>query len=433
MFNNNEATPAMASTQFNYQKNTLSYSWVVISFCALFLFYKYVLQVYPSIMTDSLMNEFHVDGAGLGNLAAYFFYAYLVTQVFVGVILDKFSTRLLASLAILISAIGALLFSLAHQLWMAELSRALMGFGAAFATVTYMKMAAVWFEPRQFAFVGGLLATAAMLGAIFGQAPLSFFVTTWGWRISLLLCAAVGVAFAILFAIFVRNAPTNETHRSEPTTAISLKDVLAIFKQKQNWWLTLYSGLAFSPLAVFGGLWGVPFLKVSYGFAETHAASLVSLIFFGLAIGGPLLGWLSDRLHKRKPIMFVGSLLSFICVTTVIYLQVPTWLLSIELFLFGLGTGAFMLGFAMGRELNPLPLAATIVALINTGDALFGAFTEPMVGKFLDMGWSGNAIDGAHHFSATDFHFAFLTLPVYLVFALVFLGFIKEEKTLNQN
>lgn len=50
-----------------------SYPWVVIALTAAFLFYKYILQVSPSIMTEDLMRVFHIQGTGLGNLAASFF------------------------------------------------------------------------------------------------------------------------------------------------------------------------------------------------------------------------------------------------------------------------------------------------------------------------------------------------------------------------
>ena len=87
-------------TSSSQSKWRLIYPWIAITVSALFLFYKYILQVSPSIMTNELMRAFHVDGAGLGNLAATFFYTYLVTQLFVGILLDKYSPRYLSAIAI---------------------------------------------------------------------------------------------------------------------------------------------------------------------------------------------------------------------------------------------------------------------------------------------------------------------------------------------
>src|SRR3990167_10924158 len=93
------------------QKNNiiLWYPWAIILLSASFLFYKYILQISPSLMTDDLMNFFHVSGAGLGNLAATYFYSYAIMQLFAGFLLDRFSPRILTAVALLITGLGALL------------------------------------------------------------------------------------------------------------------------------------------------------------------------------------------------------------------------------------------------------------------------------------------------------------------------------------
>ena len=75
------------------------YPWLVWGVAASFFFYKYVLQVFPSVMNPDLMRAFHISGAGLGNLAAYYFYAYLIMQIPVGILLDRYSPKLLTLFA----------------------------------------------------------------------------------------------------------------------------------------------------------------------------------------------------------------------------------------------------------------------------------------------------------------------------------------------
>ncbi len=402
-----------------------SYPIVIISLCAAFLFYKYILQVYPGVITDQLMKEFHLTGAGMGNLAATFYYSYMLMQLFVGILLDKYSTRLLSAVAIFISALGLYLFSQTHNLLIAELARTLMGIGVAFATVAYMKIAATWFAPKQYALVGGLLATAAMAGAVFGEAPLAWFVNTFGWRNSLAICGIAGLILAFLFVLFVQDKSTTVTTSQHK---IALKDILQVLKNKQNWLLTFYSGLAFSPIAIFGGLWGNPFLQQAYHLTKTEAASLLSLIFIGLGLGSPLIGALSDRLGKRRDVMFYSTLTAFFSVMLVIYWEsMPTWLVSVLLFTFGFSLGAFMLSFTIGKELNPVFLTATVIAMINTSDAVLDAVTEPAIGKLLDFTWSGKIVNGVHYFSLHDYKLALSVLPVYLAVATVILLFIKDR------
>ena len=403
------------------------YPWIVIVLAASFLFYKYILQVSPSIMTDDLMREFQIQGVGLGNLAASFFYSFLIAQFFVGILLDRYSPRLLTTIALILCATGVYSFSKANSLMVATWARTLMGVGAAFATVSYMKMTSLWFKPNQFAFVGGLLASAAMLGAIAGQIPLSLAVNTLGWRESLNFCAVLGLILAILFYWIVRDRPA-AAGLNTTIAKFSFKDVWQVLNNKQNWLITLYSGLAFSPIDAFAGLWCIPFLKETYQLQHTQAAFLVAFIFLCLALGSPLLGLLSDRLGKRRRVMLISGCVALLSIIIIIYVNnLPLYLLGGFLFLFGFSTGAFMLGFALGRELNKLTVAATIIALINTGDVIFSAITEPLIGKLSN--WNGQLIAGIHYFSMMDYRRALAVLPFYVLLSIVLLLFIREPNT----
>lgn len=404
----------------------LAYPVLVICLAAGFLFYKYVLQIFPSIITDQLMQQFHLTGAGLGGLAATFYYTYMITQLFVGFLLDKYSTRWLTSTAVFICAFGVLLFSQSQTVVMAGMSRALMGVGVAFATVSYMKLAAVWFSPKQYAFVSGLLATAAMAGAVFGQAPLAWLIEQFGWQYCLSIVGLVGFGLSFLFCLVVRDDP-DLLQQKTATSSLSFKEISQVFKSKQNWLLTLYGGLAFAPVAVFGGLWGNPFLEQAYHLSKTEAASMISLVFIGLGLGSPLLGLLSDRLNNRRYVMLVSTLVSCVAITLVLYCHpLPAGCLSILLFLFGFGLGAFMLVFAMGKEMNHLSLTATVIAMINTSDAVLDALTEPFIGKLLDMGWDGKMAHGVHQFSLHSYHTALSVLPIYLMMGAILLLWLKE-------
>lgn len=375
------------------------------------------------------MRYFHITGVGFGNLGAAFLYTSFFVQLLAGPLLDRYRPRILTAIAIAISGLGALCFSKSQTLFGAELSRGLIGAGAAFATVSYMKFAAIWFEPRRFAFVGGLLATAAMLGSFFGQAPVAELIKHIGWHASLFFFGIAGFFLAALFYIIVRdkNPYFNHTNSNIPVN-LSWRTIFSIVKKPYNWYLMFYSGLAFAPLAVFGGLWGNPFLKQAYHLDNTHAALITSTMFLGLAIGAPALGFVSDRLGLRYQIMLPGLLLTLATLLTATYANfLPLSALVVVLFLFGFGTGAFMLGFTVGRELNSAFLAATVIGLINSGDDLFGAITDPLMGKILDVFSYGKlAANGVPYFSIHDYQIAFAVLPIYILGALFFLQQLKK-------
>jgi len=414
----------------NFRKaHTICYPWIVISLCALFLVYKYVLQVYPSVITNDLMREFHLDGVGIGNLGATFFYSYLIVQLFAGPLLDKLGARFLVAVAILTCAVGAIGFSRADTLVDVLLFRALMGAGAAFATIGYLKIGAAWFDQKRYAFVSGFVATAAMMGSMAGQLPFAIAVEHIGWQHSLLYCGIFGAIFAVVFYLVVRSDPQHMQTESSPMELrnIRFKDIVALLKLPWNWWLMCYAGFAFSPLAVFCGLWGDAFLQSVYHVSKANAATLTSMSFLGLAIGAPILGYVSDRLSNRISVMWFGLSLAFVGLLGALYLPVQShWVVGTLLFIFGFGTGAYLLIFPLGKELNVIGMVATVLAFINTGDAVIGTFTEPLLGKLLDHFRQGAMRHGIPYFSSYDYHLSMIVLPIYLLIAFAFLYLVKK-------
>nr|WP_284498262.1 MFS transporter [Legionella maioricensis] len=403
-----------------------AYPWIIWTIAASFFFYKYLIQVSPSVMTDDLMQAFQVHGAGLGNLSAFYFYAYLIMQIPVGVMLDRFSPRLLTTAAIFLCSISTFIFSQTDTFWLACVSRALMGAGAAFAAVSCFKLAAVWFSPKRFALVSGMFMTAAMLGAVGGQMPLSLLVQNVGWRMALEIVSVMGIILGIIYFLVLRDKPKKAVHAIENKEKIS--DLLkSIVTNKQTWALSLYSGLAFAPVSVFGGLWGVPFLEKAYHLSRTDAALAISSIFIGFAAGAPFWGWFSDYIRRRKPVLFIGTFSALLCLLVVLYS--PSQVLSslmILLFCFGFGASGFFTSFAMIRELFSLVLVATVLGIMNTFNAVFEALFEPLVGVILDWTWDGTTLNGAHQFSVQGYHLSLFLLPASLILSLLTLILIKE-------
>ena len=404
-------------------------AWMIWLLSAIFMFYKYAIEVSPSVMTSTLMKTFGISGIELGNLAASYFYAYLLLQIPAGLLLDRFGPRKTTTIAIALCALGGLVFARAENLAIASVGRFLTGAGAAFAAVNCLKLIANWFPFRQFAVMAGLMMTMAMLGAVGGQAPLAAFIQKMEWRQAIEILGIAGFILAAIFWLIVRNrAPDHKREKHIVPSKVpffkSLKDILT---SRQSWWLSIYSGFAFAPVMVFGGLWGVSFIAEAFKLSHNLSAQLVSLIFIGFAVGAPLFGWFSDWLGQRRIVMLWGTVIALISITLAVYAPgVSPFGLGCLLFLFGFSISSFLLCFTMIREIHAPLLAATAIGFMNAFDALIGAFSDPLTGKFLDLGWDGTVVEGARVFSVSSYKAAFLTLPGYLLVSLLTLLKIKE-------
>ncbi len=398
---------------------------IVVILCACFLFYKYILQISPSVMSQDLMRAFSLDGAGLGFMAACYFYTYAILQIPAGMLLDRYGLRLLLGVTVLIAALGGLLFSQSHYLVVADLARGLIGVGAAFATSGYMKSVSIWIPKRHHAVFSGLFGSACMLGATFASSPIALLVTHIGWRATLLWAAGIGLLLCLFILLFIPSHKHCRVERVVQPIGLfkGLKKVLLTWN---NWPLLVFNGLSFAPVAVYGGLWGVPFLEQSYHYDRAHAAFSASLIFLGLAVGGPILGWLSDRLDSRKGMIYVGVTVGLICLLVLIYINhLPNIVVDVLTFAIGFGLSSFLISYTITIETNVAALSATAIAIVNTGAPVFGSIAEPMIGRLLDYGWTGQMHHGVRIFSVADYHHALIVLPIYLIISLVAMRYVK--------
>ena len=109
--------------------------------------YAFLQRVSPSVMVEDLMRGFGVGGTVLGNLSAFYLYAYALLQIPLGVMFDRFGVRRLMAASLVASGAGSLLFAVAPSVEIAYLGRLLIGGGAACSFVGALTVTALWLPP----------------------------------------------------------------------------------------------------------------------------------------------------------------------------------------------------------------------------------------------------------------------------------------------
>ncbi|HRE32214.1 MAG TPA: MFS transporter, partial [Candidatus Berkiella sp.] len=157
------------------------------------------------------------------------------------------------------------------------------------------------------------------------------------------------------------------------------------------------------------------------------AGGMVSMIFYGWALGGPLYGLISDWIARRKSPMAFAAISTLIVMTTILYAPVSILQMKILMFLLGAFSSGFILAFSVVREINTPILTGTAIGFINTLNNASGALAQPVVGKLLDKQWNGQVLaDGSPVYTLAMYNEALLFLPVCLVIAFIILPFIRE-------
>lgn len=392
----------------------------VLSICALFLFYKYVSQLFPSLVSDALIEQFQLNGIQIGILASSYYYSYSLMQVFAGVMLDKYSIKIFACLAILITSVAIWEFANTNHFLLMCIARAFMGAGCAFATTLYLKCAATYTSDKTFGLVSSLLATATMLGAAVGSAPIALLFEKTGWRYGLVYIAYAGIFLSILSFVFI----SVDKKQLKPCD-VSMDRIKQIVFNYSNIKLLFYSGITFSPIIVMGGLWGIPFLELKFHVTTSTAAILISTMFVGHAIGSPIWALINARTNNRNSLMHIANVISFLCISIILFIPVTFGEAQVLFFLWGGAVGCFMLSFQICRELNGIAVMGMAVAFINSGEGLIGIILEPGIGFILDLIKTA----GATEFSLANYQLSLSIVPLCYIISSVFVYGLPLNKT----
>lgn len=408
--------------------------WFIWAIAASFFFIQYIARVAPGVMVPNLMSHFSIAAYSVGTLSAFFYYAYVPMQLPVGMLVDRYGVKKLLIIAALLAFLGCLLFANTNSLYIAYTARFLLGFGAAFSFIGAVKLAAMWFPSNQLGMLVGSTQALGMLGAVVGEAPVAFLIPHIGWRYSMIAIGSLFLILAILIIFFVKNAPVKKIEISEEKHATLWQSLSTVLKNKQSWLNAIYAGTIYAPVAAFGELWGVSTLEQLYHLSVEKAAGCVGLIFIGWAIGSPIMGFVSDHIGKRRPLMFISAVFSFIFLGAVFYIpNQPLFLLFAELFLFGIFNAGLSISYTVAGEQNPHNIAGTSVSFANMASVLLGTIFQPLIGWFLDFRWTGKLYHNVRIFSSSDYRWAMSILVISLALSFFITFFIKETNCKNVN
>lgn len=404
-------------------------AYVIFLLAASFYLYEYILQVAPSVMADSMMQTFHVTAAGFGVVSAFYFYAYAPMQLPAGVLFDRYGPRKLMTVAILLCAAGSFFFASTNQLATAALGRFMIGVGSAFSFIGVLVLISRWFKPSQFAWLAGIAQLMSSVGAIFGQMPLAKLIESVGWRNASFILSAVGVGLAALMWFVIRDYPHEPVHTPPKRQLMEeWRRLYDVCRRPHTWIIGAYACAIWTPIAVFGALWGVPYLQQKFHISVIEASSLCMMIWIGIGLGSPLLGFVSDFFNSRRLALGLSALFGLIA--TIFLLYVPNTSLTamyVVLFVFGMGAGGQTVSFAVVKDNNPPELVGTASGFNNLAVLIGGAVFQPLVGFVLKHSSDWVMVNGITYYTIESFNRGLLVIPICFLLSLLLTLFVLRE------
>jgi MFS family permease len=370
-------------------------AWLVTS---VYYFYQYLLRSAPSVMLPELGNAFGLAAVGLASLVGLFYYGYAPFSLVAGVCMDQFGPRKVVPLGAAAVGIGALLFATGNPA-LAGLGRFLQGAGGVFALIGAVYIATNYLPASRTATLIGATQMFGMAGGSAGQflvGPAIQGGLAWDSFWMIMAFVAVPIVLLLVFLIPSRSSAEPPPAQREGLAGAG-RTITAVFGNPQSILCGLIAGLFFIPTTIFDMVWGIRFLQEAHDMPYSLAVLRSASVPFGWIIGCPLLGWLSDRIGRRKPVIIGAGVVLFLCLILILYGPLgvfPPFSLGLVT---GIASGAAMIPYTVIKEANRPEHSGTATGVINFINFALTALLGPVFAQLLVRASEGGERELIHY------------------------------------
>lgn len=399
--------------------------WVVCFAASLFFFYEFIQGNMFASIADNIMRDFNIQADKMTYLSSIYYLSNVIFLFAAGMLLDHFSAKKTMLVAMLFCVLSTFVLASAHSFYLALCCRFVTGIGSAFCFLGPIRIASRWFPPKRMALVTGAIVTMAMSGGMIAQYPLTKLVVLVGWRESLQLVGWLGVAILIVMAFGIKDRPDDVIeHARKKINVFSVAKMAYLNPQTLR--AALYASLMNMAVAVFGAMMGSLYLMQRLGVDKEDAAVVNSMLFLGAIIGGPFIGWCSDKLNLRVLPMKLGAFASILTVFVILYAPVSLGEMSVLFFLLGFFTAAQVISYALVAESSSPTMTAMAVSMVSIltqgGYIVYQNLFSSLLLWYGEM----RMVDGMPVYSFSGYQTAAMIFPLGLCLALFVLFKLKE-------
>lgn len=404
-------------------------AWVIwavgLSVYTLAVFHRTSLSVAGIIAAE----RFDITAAQLSTFTVLQLAVYAAMQIPVGVLIDRYGSKILMLVGVSLMTAGQMWFALAGTFEAGLAARVLLGCGDAMVFTSLLRLIALWFHVRQAPVVTQLTSMVGQLGAIAAATPLAAALARFGWAWSYGVAASVGVVLGVALVLLVRDSPY-------AGVVVERIKVRALARTMAEVWgnpgtrlgLWVHFTSQFGP-TVFTMLWGYPFL-IAQGLPSTRASGLLILLTVTAMVVGPVVGLLTSRVpyHRSTLVLVVVAMIASTWAVVLLWPgPAPFWLLVVLVMVTAVGGPGSMVGFDLARTFHPSERYGRANGIINVGGFLASLLTIGLIGLVLDH----RAPGGPSTYTLADFRVAMaVQFPFWALGAVQLLRYRRRGRAL---
>jgi MFS transporter, OFA family, oxalate/formate antiporter len=386
--------PAVPEIPVPRNNRGLFYGWFVVAGAFAVTFVGFGCTYSFSAFIESLQRDF---GASRGSVSLVFALAgflYFSVGSISGPLADRFGSRRLALIGMILIGTGLAIASVAQNLLEVYAAYGLgIGLGVGCSYVPSVGVVPRWFARRR-GFASGIASSGIGFGTLIVPPLAALLITHVGWRETYLIVGVVAVIAGSGMALLIENDPRDRGLGPDgdppQDPSLSLRAPGASIKEalRSRQFIGLYAACLFCAFGVF-----VPFVHLvpyatDHDIAPASAALLVSAIGIGSALGRFFLGGLADRLGRE---------VSLVAVFAGMALALFAWAMSTSFW--PLAGFAFVFGTAYGGWVALLPAVVMDYFGGRNVSGLIGIlYTSAAFGTLIGPAAAGFAFDVAHSY-----------------------------------
>ncbi|MGI8523242.1 MAG: MFS transporter [Nocardioides sp.] len=363
--------------------------WLVgLSVYVLAVFHRSSLGVAGLLATQ----RFGITATQLAFFTVLQLVVYAGLQIPVGVLLDRFGSRIMLLGGLVVMTAGQVVFAFATSFPVAVLARAVVGAGDAMVFVSVIRLVTLWFLVRQAPLVTQLTGQVGQLGAILAAAPMTLALQHLGWTRTFALASSLGVVLMVVVALLVKDTPYARTEVARIKMRALGRSLLSVWGNpgtRLGMWSHFVSQFS---ATVFSLLWGYPFLVRGEGLSPSTAATLLMVMTGWVVVSGLVLAAAVARWPFYRSYLVLGIVAAMALSWGAVLARstpAPLWLLVVLCCTMATGGPASMVGFDLARTFVPVEVSGRANGFVNIGGFSASLLTMGAIGVLLDWHSAG--------------------------------------------
>ena len=264
-------------------------------------FMSYAFRTINVVIAPDLVNDLGLNNADLGLLSSAYFIGFGVTQIPLGLALDRFGPRITEAWVMILAVIGALIFATAEDFTTLVIARVLIGMGVSACLMAAFSGFRAWYAPSQQGQLASAMLVCGTSGALASTWPVHLVTPYIGWRGVFLVMAALSF-LAILILYFglpvKRPIPTaKQTQRSSAN--LSWQSYRPILTNSFFWRILPLGTFCYGGFIAVQTLWFGPWLIEVMDYPSASAAQIVFGFNVVLLLAYLFNAWVLPKLARR--------------------------------------------------------------------------------------------------------------------------------------